>query len=178
MARALLVVDMLNDFVAPEGSLRVPETEKVLPRIIEEVADARRRGEPVVYVCDAHEPDDREFARMGWPAHAVKGTWGARIVEALAPRPGDAVVEKTTYSGFYNSRLDSVLRERGVDTVRLTGCVTNICVLYTAADAAMRGYRIEVVEDGVAGLDPQDHAFALRQMETVLGARRVRREET
>lgn len=176
MGRALLVIDMLEDFVAEGGALRVPRAAAVLPRIVEEVDDARRRGEPVVYVCDAHAPDDPEFSRMGWPPHAVRGTLGARVVRPLAPGPDDPLVEKTTYSGFYGSRLDAVLRERGVDTVRLTGCVTNICVLYTAADAAMRGYRVEVVKDAVAGLDPQDHAWALRQVEQVLGGAVVGRE--
>jgi len=88
------------------------------------------------------------------------------------------VVEKITYSGFYRSPLDGVLRELGADTGRLTGCVTNIRVLCTAAGAAMRGYDVEeVVEAAAAGLDPGDHAFALRQMERVLGARRVGRED-
>lgn len=169
--RALLVIDMLGDFVADEGALRVPDAAAILPRVVEEVADARRRGEPVVYLCDTHAPDDPEFRRMGWPPHAVKGTAGARVVKPLAPGPYDPVVAKTTYSGFHGSRLDEVLRERAIDTVRLTGCVTNICVLYTAADAAMRGYDVEVVEDAVAGLDPRDHSWALRQAEGVLGAR-------
>jgi nicotinamidase-related amidase len=176
MRRAILVIDMLADFVETWGALRVPDTEGILARIVEEVEDARRRGEPVVYVCDAHAANDPEFHRMGWPPHAVKGTRGARVVSALSPAPYDPIVEKTTYSGFYGSRLEEVLRERAVDTVRLTGCVTHICVLYTAADAAMRGYAVEVVEDAVAGLDPGDHAFALRQFERVLGARLVRRE--
>ena len=149
----------------------MPDTEKILPRVAEEIAEARHRGEPVVYLCDAHAPDDPEFRRMGWPPHAVRGTPGAQIVPALRPDPDDAVVEKTTYSGFHASRLEQVLRERGVDTLRLTGCVTNICVLYTAAEAAMRGYDVEVVADAVAGLDPGGHAFALRQVERVLGGR-------
>jgi len=101
----------------------------------------------------------------------VKATRGAKVVDALTPGPYDAVVSKTSYSGFFGSRLDEVLKERALDTVRLTGCVSNICVLYTAADASMRGYDVEVVEDAVAGLDPQDHAFALRQMKGVLGCR-------
>jgi nicotinamidase-related amidase len=176
MRRALLVIDMLEDFVAEGGALRVPDAAAVLPRIVEEVADARRRGEPVVYVCDAHTPGDPEFSRMGWPPHAVRGTPGARVVPSLAPGPYDPVVEKTTYSGFHGSRLDAVLRERLVDTLRLTGCVTNICVLYTAADAAMRGYAVEVVEDAVAGLDPRDHEWALRQVQEVLGGRIVGRQ--
>jgi nicotinamidase-related amidase len=176
MKRALLVIDMLEDFVAPSGSLRVPDTERILPRVVEEAEDARRRGETVVYVCDAHAEADREFSRMGWPAHAVDGTSGARVVAALAPRPGEPLVKKTTYSGFHGSRLETVLEELGIGTLRLTGCVTNICILYTAADAAMRGYQVEVVEDAVAGLAPEDHAWALRQMKDVLGVRLVGRE--
>ncbi len=176
MRRALLVIDMLEDFVSPEGRLPVPEAGKVLPRVREEVEDARLRGEPVIYLCDAHAPDDVEFRRMGWPPHAVRGTSGARVVEGLSPAPYDPVVEKTTYSGFHGSRLDQVLRERAVDTVRLVGCVTNICVLYTAADAAMRGYDVEVVGDAVAGLDAGDHEWALRQVGGVLGGRVVDRD--
>jgi len=176
MRRAVLVIDMLVDFVEPGGALRVPDAERIVSRVAEEIEDARRRGDPVVYLCDAHAPDDREFAKMGWPPHAVKGTRGAKVVDALTPAPYDPVVSKTAYSGFFGSRLEEVLRERTLDTVRLTGCVTNICVLYTAADAAMRGYGVEVVEDAVAGLDPQDHAFALRQMKSVLGCRLATRE--
>ncbi len=176
MRRALLVIDMLEDFVRPGGRLPVPDAGKILPRAREEVEDARARGEPVVYLCDAHAPDDAEFRRMGWPPHAVRGTSGARVEASLSPAPYDPVVEKTTYSGFYRSRLEEVLRERAVDTVRLVGCVTNICVLYTAAGAAMRGYDVEVVGDAVAGLDAGDHRWALRQVSGVLGGRVVGRD--
>ncbi|MHB8766750.1 MAG: cysteine hydrolase family protein [Deferrisomatales bacterium] len=174
--RALLVIDMLADFVARDGALRVPDAEGIVPRVAREIAAARRRGDPVVYLCDAHSPAVPEFGRLGWPPHAVRGSPGARVIPALAPQPGDSVVEKTTYSGFHGTALDAVLRGLGVERVRLTGCVTHICVLYTAADAAMRGYEVEVVTDAVAGLDPGDHQFALRQMEQVLGARLVGEE--
>jgi nicotinamidase-related amidase len=174
MRRALLVIDMLVDFVEPEGRLQVPEAAGILPAVSRELARARASGELVVYVCDAHAPDDPEFSRMGWPPHAVKGTAGAGVVEALLPLAGDVVVEKATYSAFHGSDLERVLQERAIDALRLTGCVTNICVLYTAADAAMRGFDVEVVEDAVAGLDSADHAFALRQMKQVLGCRILR----
>lgn len=165
---------MLRDFVDPSGALRVPDAEGVLPAVRRELERARGAEELVVFLCDAHAPDDAEFTRMGWPPHAVKGTSGAAVVDALAPRPDEEVVEKTTYSGFHGSRLGELLAVAQVDRVRLVGCVTNICVLYTAADAAMRGYAVEIVEDAVAGLDPQDHAFALRQVEAVLGGKVVR----
>lgn len=173
--RALLVIDMLSDFVRPGAPLEVPATRKILPALRRRIARARREGEAVVYVCDSHRKDDPEFSRMGWPPHAITGTPGAAVVEALAPAPGDVIVEKTTYSGFFRTRLASVLRERRIGALALSGCVTNICILYTAADAAMRGYDVTVDEALVAGLSEETHRFALDQMEKVLGVRVVRR---
>jgi nicotinamidase-related amidase len=175
--RALLVIDMLEDFVRAGAPLEVPETRKILPAVRRRIARARKAGERVVYVCDSHLRHDPEFARMGWPPHAVAGTPGAAVVAAISPEPGDVVVEKKTYSGFHRTSLQSVLRRYGVREVSLSGCVTNICILYTAADAAMRGYDVTVDETLVAGLDPKTHAFALDQMEKVLGVRVIRRRE-
>ena len=168
--KALLIIDMLNDFVAEGAPLEVPETRRVIPAVRKEIENARQEGSPVIYVCDAHEADDQEFKRFGWPKHAVRGTAGALIIDELKPSSGDIILEKTTYSGFYNTRLDHILKTFGVDTLRLTGCVTHICIMFTASDAVLRGYTVEVVRDGVAGLAPEDHEAALRIMKTVLGA--------
>ncbi len=173
--RALLVIDMLEDFVRAGAPLEVPETRRILPAVRRRIARARKEGELVVYVCDSHGKNDPEFARMGWPPHAVAGTPGAAVAAKISPEPGDAVVDKKTYSGFHRTALRSVLRRRGIRKLSLSGCVTNICVLYTAADAAMRGYDVTVDETLVAGLDPKTHAFALDQMEKVLGVRVIRR---
>jgi len=169
MNQALLVIDMLNDFVLEGAPLEVPHTREILPNIQRRLAAARTGGIPVIHVCDAHAPDDREFERMGWPPHAVKGTRGAAIIDELAPLPGEEVVSKTTYSGFYGTRLGGLLESLKVEQLLLTGCVTSICVLYTAADAVMRGYRVQVPADSVAHLDPADGVFALGQMKNVLG---------
>ena len=169
--RALLVIDMLNDFVLPGAPLEVRDTRKILPAVRRRIARARRSGELVVYVCDAHRKNDREFARMGWPPHAVEGTPGAAVVSALSPEPGDVVVEKRTYFGFHKTALESVLRERGIRSLTLAGCVTNICILYISAEAAIRGYDVTVDARHVAGLSSKEHAFALGQLRTVLGVR-------
>lgn len=171
MKRALLVIDMLNDFVKEGAPLEVPETRKVIPAIKREIERARAASEPVIYICDSHEPDDKEFKRFGWPAHAVKGTEGAKVVKELEPEEKDIVIHKTTYSGFYNTQLEEKLRELGIDTLRLTGCVTHICVMFTASDAVLRGYNVEVVKDAVAGLAPEDHEAGLRIMKNVLGVK-------
>lgn len=166
---ALLVIDMLNDFVLEGAPLEVPETRNVLQVIRSEIAQARKRGNPVIYVCDAHDSDDREFTKFGWPAHAVEGSAGAQVVEEIKPQPGDAVIKKQTYSGFFNTRLDGVLKDLGVTGLRLTGCVTHICILFTASDAVLRDYKVTVVEDGVAGLSREDHDAAIRIMKNALG---------
>ncbi|WP_432822874.1 cysteine hydrolase family protein, partial [Trichloromonas sp.] len=149
--------------------LEVPRARRIVPALQSRLAEARRAGIPVVYVCDAHESDDREFERMGWPRHAVRGTDGAQVIAELAPAAGEDIVCKTTYSGFAGTALAQVLERLGVDELILTGCVTNICVLYTAADAVMCGYRVRVPADLVADLDEADGQFALAQMEKVLG---------
>lgn len=175
--RALLVIDLLEDFVRAGAPLEVPENRKILPAVRRRITRARKEGELVVYVCDSHRKHDPEFARMGWPPHAVAGTPGAAVVGEIAPEPGDVVVEKTSYSGFHRTALQSVLRRRGIRKLALSGCVTNICILYIAYEAALRRYDVTVDEALVAGLDPKTHAFALDQMEKVLGVRVIRRRK-
>ncbi len=173
--KALLVIDMLNDFVQPGAPLEVPMTREILPALRRRIAKARREGELVVYICDAHRKNDPEFSRMGWPPHGVEGTPGAAVVSAISPEPGDVVVEKRTYFGFYATPLHFILRRNGIRDLTIAGCVTNICILYIAAEAAVRGYTTTVEERLVAGFAPDTHAFALGQMESVLGVRVVRR---
>lgn len=163
---AILIIDMLNDFVLPGAPLEVPDTRKIIPNIEREIEKARRVGYPILYLCDSHAQDDREFKI--WPRHCVKGTKGAQVVDELEPEPKDIVVEKTTYSGFFNTRLEEVLRSLGATDLIITGCVTNICILYTASDAVLRGYDVTIPRGCVAGLNKEDHEFALRQLENVL----------
>jgi nicotinamidase/pyrazinamidase len=174
MKEALLVLDMLNDFVLQGAPLEVPDTRKIIPVIKKEIEKARAARVPVIYVCDAHAPDDREFSKFGWPAHAVKGARGGRVVDELKPENEDVIIPKTTYTGFFGTDLDESLRRLGVDSLRLTGTVTHICVLFTAMEAVLRDYSVTVVEDGVAGISQDDHDAALRIMKNVLGVKIVK----
>ncbi|MGQ9474854.1 MAG: cysteine hydrolase family protein [Actinomycetota bacterium] len=165
---ALLVIDMLNDFIHEKGSLVVPGAGRIVPRIAQLIDDAREQGIPVVYIADRHRPDDREF--QYWPPHAVAGTWGAEVVDELAPREEDYLVPKRRYSAFFGTDLDNYLREMEVGKLYLTGVLTNICVYATALDAAMRNYRVAVFKDAVASLSEETDAFIFRQLEEVLRA--------
>ena len=173
MKRALVVVDMIEDFVHEGGALYCgPSMERIVPVIQKEVARARAAAEPVVYLTDNHLSADAEF--QVFPPHAIAGTKGAEIVPELAPEQGDLVIPKRRYSGFFGTDLDITLRERGVDTLRLVGDCTNICVLYTAADARNLGYAVEVLESGVTSFDEEAHRDALRELEKTLGAKVLR----
>jgi nicotinamidase/pyrazinamidase len=167
---ALLIIDMLNDFVLEGAPLEVPDTRKIIPAIKREITSARKKGKPVIYICDSHDPDDKEFSRFGWPAHAVAGTEGSEIVDDLAPGKDDTVIRKKSYLAFYHTELQKTLKKLGVDSLILTGCVTHICILFTAVEAVPRGFSITVPADAVAGLVKEDHDAGLRIMKNVLGA--------
>ncbi len=146
---AILVIDMLNDHLTPGGPLEVARARDIVPALAARLDAARAARVPVVYVCDRHDPDYPEFEL--WPTHNVAGSKGAEVWPALSPAPGDRVVPKPTYSGFTSSTLDAVLDELAVDTLVLTGCLTEIGIAVTAMDALQRGYAVEVPADSQAG---------------------------
>jgi len=166
---ALLVTDMLNDFLDPKGSLYVgPRARKIIPFVAEKIAEFRARGDVVIFVSDAHAPDDREFHYF--PAHAVKGSWGAGIIPELTPAPGDHRVNKTRYSAFAHTNLDDILKQEQITVVHMVGVLTSICVLETVRELFDRDLPALVYRQGVADADPEAHTFALKHMQRVLGA--------
>lgn len=169
MGRVLLVIDMINDFTREVGSLYVPDTRRIAPALALEIEKSRASGVPVLFVCDSHSENDPEFA--AWPPHAVRGTPGAGIDPLMGAVRTDYVVRKKTYSSFYRTRLSGLLKTLGADTLRITGCVTEICVFYAVLEASVRGYSLEVPAPLVAGLDPGNQEFALGQMEDVMKAK-------
>lgn len=160
-ATALIVVDMQNDFVTPGGALVVPDAARTVPIIGTLLSRARAWGVRVFYTQDTHRPGDPEFAI--WGEHAVEGTWGWEIVEALRPGPGDRVIRKLRYDGFFGTSLDHELRGAGINTVIVCGTVANICVLHTAGSAALHGYSVVLPTDAVSALTPFDLQAAIRQ---------------
>lgn len=164
---AVLVVDMLNDFLEPAGAMPLPEGRRLYEPIRRVLAAARTHGAAVIWVCDAHPPGDREFDKRS--VHCLAGTWGAQIVEALQPLDDEYRVPKRRYSGFYETDLDLRLRELGVAHVILTGVVTNICVRSTAHDAFFRGYDVIVVQDCVAATGDREQESSLYDIDTHFG---------
>ena len=106
--KALVVIDMLNDFVT--GKIANPRAERIIPNVQELLARARadRREWLVVYANDAHMPND--FELKVWGEHAMAGTPGAEIIPELAAEPGDFVLPKRTYSSFHETAWGSETR--------------------------------------------------------------------
>lgn len=170
--KALIIIDMLNDFVSPDGALYVGETvKKIIPEIQKRIAHAREEDEPIVYVCDNHDPDDAEFKMF--PPHCLAGSKGAEVYKDLRPAEGDIIIPKKRFSAFYETDLHERLQELHINTLELVGVCTNICVLFTAADARNRGYNVQIDRRCTDSFDHAAHDFALKEMDRVLGAKIV-----
>ncbi|MHA1596371.1 MAG: cysteine hydrolase family protein [Candidatus Asgardarchaeia archaeon] len=166
MKAAIFVIDMLKEFVS--GGLKAEKAEEIISKIKEVTEYGRKVGIPIFYLCDSHEPGDPELKL--WGPHAMKGSEGAQVVDEIKPKEGDKVIEKKTYTGFFNTKLDDELKKLGIDTLILTGIHTHICVQHTAADAFYRGYKIMVLEDATAAFTKEAHESGLNTMKQLYGA--------
>lgn len=168
MEKALLVIDMLNDFILPDGKLYCgPQGEAIVPFIQEKIAAFREAGQLVIFICDRHDEDDLEFLRF--PQHCTIGTAGAEVIAALQYEGYEQnITGKQRYSGFFNTDLDEQLED--IEEVTVVGVCTNICVFFTVEELCNRDKKVIVYQAGVASFDQVAHDFALVQMKNVLGA--------
>ena len=166
---ALIVIDMLVDFIRKRGALYCgPTAEKIVPFIKQKIEDARKADSIVIYLTDSHRQNDKEF-RM-FPPHSVRGTPGAQIIPELKPKRGDIIVRKTRFSGFYGTKLEEVFKNNKIKHVAIVGVCTSICVMDTVGDFRNRDYPVTVYKKGVADFDQKSHRFALKRMENIYGA--------
>lgn len=179
---ALVVVDVQNDFCAPDGYFAqrgcdLTIMERMVPSIGRVLEAARTIGMPVVFTQTTHEPD---FANIGpaWMRYAflrygdppgvppvLRGSYGHRVVDALQPIAGETVVEKPRHSAFVGTSLDLVLRCRGVESLVLTGCMTQACVETTARDAVCFDYYTVVLSDAVGTYGEEMQRASLAMLE-------------
>ena len=169
MANAILVVDMLKGFLEAGHPLYIGEEARgIIPSIKRLLKNELTGGSRVFFICDNHDPDDREFEMF--PAHCIAGTAEAEIIPELSGYPAERILKKR-YSGFFHTSLEEKLRQLKPDKLIICGVLTDICVLHTTADARNRDYIVEIPVDCVSSPDRESHRFALEHMEKVLGAR-------
>ena len=166
--KALLVIDMLNDFISKKGVLFCGKSSRrIVPFIKTKINDFRKNKDLVIYVADSHDEDDREFSLF--PRHCVRGTKGAKIINELKPQKQDIVVHKKTFDGVFETDLDFILKKNDIRQVYLVGVCTSICVMETVSSLVLRGYEVTVLKDGVADFDEEAHKFALKRMKVIYG---------
>jgi nicotinamidase-related amidase len=164
---ALLIIDMINPLQFSKAPMLLEEMKKIADPLVALIHRAREAGLSVIYVNDnaGRWQSEKDFIIQ----QALHGP-AKKIVEKLLPAAGDYFVIKPKHSGFFATPLQAFLAEREIRTLILTGVAGNICVLFTANDAYMRGYRLFVPGDCCASNVHEDNVFALRMMESVLGA--------
>ena len=169
---ALLVIDMQRGFVDPGAAMEVPQARESIPRIRALVDAFRVKGRPVIFtefvyseraplLVGALHPEHRRAEPgaprgFGLPSSCChEDDPSVSTVAELAPRADELVVRKRWYDAFAGTPLDGALRARGVDTLVVSGTMTDICVLATVVGAFNREYRVTVVEDAVTTLWPE-----------------------
>ena len=163
---ALIIQDLQNDVItdggafADSGAPAHAKKQKVVENV-RAVADAcRKAGATVIHVHYIVEPgapglklNAPLFRGVAEGKALVRGSWGAAPVDGLEPRPGDIVVEKMRMNAFYDTKLDTILRGCGIDTIVIAGAWTNFSVEHTARHGADAGYNVVVVTDGTSTID-------------------------
>lgn len=164
---AVLVVDMLNDFVT--GALKCDRGLRIVPKTAELLNGCREKGIPVIFCNDAHIKGIDHELKL-WGDHAIAGTEGAEVIPELQLCEKDYVVPKRRYSGFFHTDLDLLLKELGIDTVIMTGLHTHMCVRHTSADAYQLGYSVIVAKDATDSFTQEDYDYGIKYLKEVYGA--------
>jgi nicotinamidase-related amidase len=164
---ALLLIDVVNDLAFKGSETLVEQAEPMSKRLADFKRRAMRAGIPVVYVNDNFGQWRSDFRQT--VVHCMSASSPGHVVSRrLRPTSQDYFVLKPKHSGFYDTTLETLLDDLEIRRVVVTGIAGNICVLFTANDAYMRGLRIYAPSDCIVSNTPEDNAHALRQIEVVL----------
>ncbi|MCE7798174.1 cysteine hydrolase [Sphingobium sufflavum] len=164
---ALLIIDMINCFDFPGSEKLKPGAERAADRIAGLLTQARDAGHPVIYVNDNFGEWHSEKSKLIEMAEAKADS---RALALLRPDDTDYFIIKPQFSGFYATNLPVLLPKLGASKLVLTGVATDICILFTAADAHMRDYALWIPEDCVASDAEARGQWALETMRNSMSA--------
>nr|WP_194201642.1 isochorismatase family cysteine hydrolase [Metabacillus mangrovi] len=165
---ALLIIDMINDFQFEYGT-ELSEKAAAIAKPLSKLKErAVSKDIPVIYINDHYELWQANLEKI---MVKCRNQLSAPVIDAIAPSEEDYFLIKPKHSAFYGTALNTLLYQLKVDTLILTGLAGNICVLFTANDAYMRGYSLIVPPDTMASVSEEDERYALRMMRNVLKAK-------
>ena len=175
---ALVVVDMQNDFVREGAPMEVQDARKTIPQQQRLIAFCRQAGIPIIYtryIVGPHRTLIWEWSpqveppmlacQRGHRRHYVdvdRTLECIDVIDEIYPQPGEYVVDKYGYGGFHNTNLDDILRSLGIESLIITGTVTQICVEETGREAFHHGYKTTLVSDAVSSYMPDLHTATLK----------------
>jgi nicotinamidase-related amidase len=166
---ALLLIDVISDFEFEDGEELFNSALPAVRCIAALKKRAVKEGIPVIYINDNFGNWRDDFQKIV-KSCLRENVRGGEIVKLVKPEAEDYFVLKPKHSAFYSTTLDLLLEELKVETLILTGFSTDICVLFTANDAYMRGFQLYVPEDCVAAVKPSENKRSLKYIERVLKA--------
>ena len=171
MKTALIVIDMQNSFLHPDGENYYPTAGDVVGNCLALIDQARQAGTIVVHVADRHRDGFNDFEHKRLPRHCVSGGFHAEYFTGFGPKGSANEIEivKRRFSAFFSTELSLFLREQRVEQVIICGVKTNVCVRATAQDAFASGFDVVVVKD--ATNSNRDHlaSASLEDIERYLG---------
>jgi len=169
--KALLLIDLQNDFIRPGGVLYFDDAEKILPFVLSKIEDFKKKGLPIITTQDWHKQNDEEFEIF--PMHCVENSEGAMLYDdirkVLENYEYHYTIKKRRYSAFFDTNFDDLIKKLKIDEFEVCGVVTNICVLFTVEELRNRGLKVKVCKNGVKSYNERLHEFALLTMRNVLG---------
>ncbi|MDT8899433.1 isochorismatase family cysteine hydrolase [Thermanaerothrix sp. 4228-RoL] len=170
MRRALLLVDVINDFMHPNGKNYYPGYETILACIREVLRLAREADWLIVHIRERHRPNhqhDYEFEKL--PLHCFDGSWDVEWAEGIQVLPGEYEISKRRYSAFFETDLNLLLREKGIEQVVVVGVKTHVCVRATVQDAFGWGFRPLVIKEAVGSNHNHLHEASLEDIQRYMG---------
>ena len=186
---AIVFIEFQNDFCKPGGKLFDAVKDELarqdtIANATELAQYARAKGCTVIHCPFVYDKDwAQQHAVCGIIAGAAEagafqpGEWGAEFTEELQPQPGETVLSgKHALSGFSNTELDEVLRDKGIKNVVVAGFLSNVCVEATARSAYDRGYTVRVARDATAATSQANQEYVEREIYPLLGGSQTVRE--
>lgn len=164
---AIIGIDLQNEML-PGGALPCKRILTLIKPLSALFSEAREAKVPIIYVCDCHKRGVDEELEI-WGDHCIEGTWGAEIIDELAPGPDDFIVKKGFFDGFIQTELQEILDQLEIGKLIFVGWRTHVCISLTAIEAFHRGYQVVIAKDGVNSNTKAEHDFGLRMLEVNYG---------
>ncbi|MBP3965986.1 MULTISPECIES: cysteine hydrolase family protein [Paenibacillus] len=179
---ALLIIDVTKGSLLPPEKTPIPifDAQTAVDNIGKVLETARQAGIPVIFFQELHRVDLIDFGRElegVEDIHCLEGSEDVEFLDYLKPARGEYAIGKRRYSCFFSTDLNILLKGLKVETLLVTGFLTDVCVHYTCADAHQHDYYVRVLHDCVRGSSPEAHQASLNAIEYLQTASKTNSSE-